>query len=143
MLESVTVSVHSKPLLPGLIFAAILLGALDPRPLFTIHREPASDRFEEYPRFLAEVASRTAAGQSIAIAAPERSRILGSSYIFHRASYCLAGRRVIPLIDRDDSQHFERIGEADFVAVWGTSVPPGRLAVFWRGRDGTLYRRVR
>lgn len=133
---------HSKPLLARVVFAAVLLGALDPRPLLRIRSEPPADLLPEYVRFLAEVKARSAPGQSIAVAAPARSWSRGYSSIYYRASYILAGRRVIPLIDRDDSFHFERLGEVELVAVWGMGGPRGRYALLWSGHHGALYRRL-
>lgn len=135
---------HSRPLLAGLVFGAILIGALDPRPMLRIPQHAVPDhRVPMDPRFLAEVALRTEPGQSIAIAAPTRYWMGGYAYAYYRASYFLTGRRVIPLIDPDDSMHLDRLGEADLIAVWGTGGLRGPYEVIWSGHGGALYRRTR
>jgi hypothetical protein len=127
----------------ALLFAVILLGALDPRPLLRIPRYAASDRkVPLYPLFLKEVAARTAPGQSIAIAAPMRHWNAGYSYAYYRASYFLAGRRVIPLVGPDDRLHMERLREAELLAMWRLSKPNGPYELVWSGHGGALYRRL-
>jgi hypothetical protein len=128
----------------ALLFAVILLGALDPRPLLHIPQYANSDgKVPLYPLFLQEVAARTAPGQSIAIAAPMRQWNAGYAYAYYRASYFLAGRRVIPLIDPDDSLHLERLRDAELLAMWRLGPPQGPYEVIWSGHGGTLYRRTR
>lgn len=98
--------------------------------------------FPLYARFLTAVASRTSPGQSIVIAAPMGGWGSGYAYAYYRASYLLAGRRVIPLMDKDDRMYYERLSDGDLVAFWGKGVPPGPYEVVWRGSGGVLYRRA-
>lgn len=129
----------------GLLFAAIVAGGVDLRNLASLvgdsRRRAAflasstDRRAPDYPRFLQEVARRTRPGESIAIVFPPR----GYDYAFYRASYFLAGRRVIPLFDRDGRFHAERGREADYFAFWSVAPPP-RTVVVWQGHRGSLVR---
>jgi hypothetical protein len=132
---------HTRPVLTFLVFGAIVIGAFDGR-LVRLLVDPASslarpDRDTPgYPRFLAEVAARTNPDQAIVLIAPEYE------YPHFRATYLLAKRRVIPLLDADGRAHPERLREADVVAVWRMPPPPG-YDVIWSGHDGALLRRSR
>lgn len=95
-----------------------------------------------YARFITEVASRTSPGQSIILVTPVRDWASWYAYAYYRASYLLAGRRVLPLMDDDDWLRYERLREGDRIAVWGEGVPPGPYEAIWRGSGGVLYRRV-
>jgi hypothetical protein len=64
----------------------------------------------------------------------------GYAYAYYRASYFLAGRRVIPVVDPDDSAHLERFGEADWIASWRKELPRDRFEIVWQGHDGVLAR---
>lgn len=113
----------------GLLFAAIVACGID----FELVRQlPDFTRpsMSEYDRFLMDVRRRTPPGASIAIDAPAEKFHPDYADRYYRASYELAGRRVIPLKDRDDRDHRERIAQADYVAVWD-------------GKHGTLQRRSR
>ena len=96
-----------------------------------------------YPQFLREVRARTERGSSIAILVPMRYWNEGYAYAFYRASYFLAGRRVVPLVSPDDQTHLPRASETDYIAAWdiGARVPEER--VIWRGHDGFLVRKAR
>lgn len=127
----------------SLVFALIVLGALDPRPVQQIFdaRHPAES--DDFPRFLQEVARRTERGDTIAIEFGVREWVPGYMYAFRRAAYFLSGRRVIPLVDPDDSQHPERLRDVTYVAVWGTAAPAGSWERVWSGHGGALLRRTR
>ena len=99
-------------------------------------------RAPEYPQFLEQVAQRTKRGDSIAILVPMRYWAAGYAYAYFRATYFLAGRNVIPLVDVDDTLHAERLSQADFVASWKMPAPAG-FSVVWRGNGGVLLRRAR
>ena len=79
----------------------------------------------------------------VAIAFPSYDWNRHYARTFYRSSYLLAGRRVVPLADRDGSLHFERLREVDFVAAWNTAVPAEGLQEILRSHRGVLYRRVR
>ena len=113
----------------GLLFAAIVACGIDFE--FVRQLPDFSDAsISGYDRFLMDVRQRTPPGASIAIDAPAEKFQPDYAYLYYRASYQLAGRRVIPLKDRDDRDHRERIAQADYVAVWD-------------GKHGTLQRRAR
>ena len=99
-------------------------------------------RTPDYPAFLAEVARRTEPDQSIAVVVPMRHWNGGYSYAYYRASYFLAGRRVVPIVDENDRLHPERLQEADFIAVWRVPEFAGPDVV-WQGHGGTLFRGTR
>lgn len=142
-----------KRLLGGLLFAAIVAGAVDLRLMRLMFADrhalaraltQAPDRrAPEYPQFLEQVARKTKRGDSIAILVPMRYWAAGYAYAFFRATYFLAGRRVIPLVDVDDTLHPERLSQADFVASWKMPPPAGPFSVVWRGDGGILLRRAR
>ena len=134
-----------RRLFAALLFGAILVGGIAPLYLRALVGGAERDvyrpdrRTPEYPAFLAEVARRTKPGQSIAIVVPMRHWDAGYSYAYYRASYFLAGRRVVPLVDPDDRVHPERLREADFIAAW--RVPEfAAPETVWQGCGGTLYR---
>jgi hypothetical protein len=138
----------SSRLLAALLFGAILVGGLWPSHLSTLAGDARRKIYQpdrrtpDYPAFLAEVARRTKPGQSIAIVVPMRYWNAGYSYAYYRASYFLAGRRVVPIVDSDDAVHPERLQEADFVAVWRVPEFAGPEEI-WRGHGGVLFRGVR
>lgn len=97
----------------------------------------------EYPRFLAEVRARTKPGESIAILVPMRHWNDGYAYAYYRASYVLAGRRVMPLVAPDDRVLVENLSRADYAAAWNLDRPLPHHRVVWRGARGVLARSVK
>lgn len=141
LLQSARVRVQLRTLLAGLVFAAIVAFGIDLqfagelpdlRPSVTI----------QYDLFLAEVARRTPPGASIAVYGPTRRFEPDYAFRYYRACYRLPGRSVIPLKDRDDREHLERMAQADYIAAWNTGELLPHDPVF-RGHLGTLYRRTR
>lgn len=96
--------------------------------------------FPDYPRFLEEVRARTAPGQSIALLVPTMEWERGYSYAYYRASYFLAGRRVLPAVLADGRLLPENLNRAQYVAVWRRPAPAGAHVVF-AGYGGTLVSR--
>jgi hypothetical protein len=128
--------------LTSLIFCLIVLGALDPRPTRRgVLQSVPDQRTPEYPLFLEEVARRTAPGDTIAVLVPMKDWAHGQAYAFYRASYYLAGRRVIPLMDVANRWHPERLRDARFLAAWKIPPPRGPYDIVWAGHDGVLMRR--
>lgn len=137
--------------LAGLVFIAIVLTGLDARNIRLLGHDReevrpilAQDspdiRTPEYLKFLEDVRQHTAPGDSIALVVRMRHWDNGYAYAFYRASYVLAGRRVVPLVDPDDSLHRERFAEAKFLAVWGMEPPNGPFEWLWKSHDGAVYR---
>jgi hypothetical protein len=133
-----------------LLFVALALLALDPT-LFRIalaSRTGIRDQMAHYadrgwngyPAFLEGVRAHTKAGDSIALIVPPTRGDTGYSYAYYRASYFLAGREVLPLIDRDDVPQRANFARAKYVAVWGRSVRAS-LRIIWSGAGGTLLER--
>lgn len=132
----------SRPVLWGLLFAAIALGGIDARVvrLLLAPRENLAqpDCFTpEYLPFLREVAARTRPGETILLIAPVYE------YPFYRASYFLADRRVIPYLDAGGHPHPERLRGAATIAVWQMPAPDGAFDTVWSGHEGLLLRRKR
>lgn len=131
-----------------LLFGAILIGGFKPLYLRALLGDARGEVISpdrgtpDYPVFLEEVARRTRPGQSIAIVVPMRSWHYGYSYAYYRATYFLVGRRVVPIVDPNDSLHPERLKETDFIAVWNTPDFHGS-EVLWRGHGGVLLRGTR
>jgi hypothetical protein len=144
--------VRVRKLLGGFLFAAIVMGGIDPRlvPVLFSDRTALAEALTRapdlqapaYPQFLTEVARRTRKGESIAILVPMRHWKGGYSYAYFRASYFLAGRTVVPLVDADDALHPERLNDAELVAVWQMAVPSGPYSPVWSGNGGVLLRRT-
>jgi hypothetical protein len=143
--------VKPRRVLALLCLLAIVGIRLEPRLLRLpfIDRQPIAEMFrrypdagaELYPRFLEGVRARTASGDSIAIVIPKMKWDDGYSYAYYRASYFLAGRRVLPLITPDDRPHPENFRDAKYIAVWHAKLPRGRRSVVWSGDEGMLLRR--
>ena len=134
--------VSRRAAIAGLLFAMIAIGALDRSPWSRILGDAYPDGLSsDYPQFLEEVARRTAPGDTIAILVPMKSWSRGQAYAYYRASYFLAGRKVIPLLNADDSWHPKRLLEARYVAVWKMQPLAGPYTRVWSGHSGFLLRR--
>jgi hypothetical protein len=129
------------------VFVALALLAIDPN-LFRIAlanraaMHAAMTRYpdrgwEAYPAFLDQVRARTKPGESIALVVPAMQWDGGYSYAYYRASYFLAGREVLPLVDRDDVPQPANFARAKYVAAWRRSIQPP-MRVVWSGDGGTL-----
>ncbi|MGA7614903.1 MAG: hypothetical protein WBX15_06955 [Thermoanaerobaculia bacterium] len=118
---------------------------------FFVDRREMGARFQRipdftaqgYPRFLRQVKEATAPGDSIAIVVPMKSWHHGYSYAYYRATYLLGDRRVLPLMNDQDSWTPEVLRHAEYVAAWReTPTIPGFRLV--RTTDeGAIYRRTR
>jgi len=73
-----------------------------------------------YPQFLESVRARTKRGDSIALVVPNTRWERGYSYAYYRASYFLAGREVLPVIDKDDVPQPQNLARAKYVATFGS-----------------------
>lgn len=132
---------NRRPWLAALVFGVVVFGALDPLPMGRISSYARPDwRVPAYPQFLTEVAARTPPGATVVLAVPIGDGEHGyDTYAFFRATYLLAGRRVIPLMDPDGRVHPERLHHrSNFIAAWRTPLPPGAFEPIWQGHGGTL-----
>lgn len=75
--------------------------------------------WSSYPQFLESVRARTKRGDSIALVVPNARWDRGYAYAFYRASYYLAGREVLPVLDRDDVPQPQNLARARYVATFG------------------------
>ena len=134
----------------AVLFVALLVSGLRPRllrllvpphelsraegPVSGIDRAPLRLRQDPTPpdllQFLERVRAETSASDSIAVAiAPPYDDF---AYSFWRASYVLAGRRVV----RPDAKE-----EIDVLAYWGMPVEDSRFEPVWSEGRGTMARR--
>lgn len=95
-----------------------------------------------YENFLEEVRARTAPGDTIALVVP-MTEWNGYSWAYYRASYVLAGRRVLPLLDPSNRAHPENLAAAVYVAAWEAAPRDASLSVIWETPGGALLRRSR
>jgi len=73
-----------------------------------------------YPQFLESVRARTKPGDSIALVVPTARWDRGYAYAYYGASYFLAGREVLPVIDRDDVPQPQNLARAKYIATFGS-----------------------
>jgi hypothetical protein len=108
-------------------------------------------------QFLLDVRARTNDGDAVAIAAPfprtvrsgggddhvvTATREGGYDYIYNRACYLLAGRRVVPLPAPGDPALPRDLRNAAFIAAYRCDPAVPGFVVVWRGPDGELLRRM-
>lgn len=139
-------------------FAALLLtaGALyfGVQPLFLklpFDRSDIRGRFDglpdravpQYPRFLEQVRSTTPRGAEIAILVPMSGWDEGYSYAYYRASYFLAGRRVLPVVSPNDELLRTSLTRAEYIAAWSARVVAPEFKPVWSSDGGTLLVRRR
>jgi hypothetical protein len=93
--------------------------------------------FPNYPAFLDDVRNRTMPGDAIALVVPPRTWDDGYSYAYYRASYFLAGREVLPVIDEAGRPLPQNFARARSVAVWRMP-PPRGWRVAWHSHGGAL-----
>lgn len=96
--------------------------------------------WDQYPAFLEGVRAHTAPGDSIALIVPAMRWDGAYSYAYYRASYFLAGREVLPLVDRNDVPQRANLARAKYVAVWRRTMQ-APLRTVWSGDGGTLLER--
>jgi hypothetical protein len=129
------------------VFVALAILAIDPN-LFVIALSNRAaigsvmarypDRgWDAYPAFLEGVRAHTKAGDTIALVVPTSRWDGGYSYAYYRASYFLAGREVLPVVDRDDAPQPQNFARARYVAAWRRKVQPP-IHVVWSGSGGAL-----
>jgi hypothetical protein len=138
-----------RPALALIVFLAIIALRADPRyltmpfqpraPLAAAFTGYADRLWPQYPRFLEGVREHTKPGDTIAVIVPSMRWDYGYAYAYYRASYFLAGREVLPLVDDKDRPHPENYRVARFIAVWNATPPHGTLV--WKGEGGVLIKR--
>lgn len=95
-----------------------------------------------YEKFLVGVRSRTEPGDTIALVVP-MTEWSGYSWAYYRASYVLAGRTVLPLMDASNRVHPENLSAAVYVAAWESHPRDASARVVWAEDGGALLRRQR
>jgi hypothetical protein len=137
--------------LTRIAFLAIVLASISPMPLFvpfydraaldTLFRRYDLPSWHEYGPFLDGVREHTRGGESVAVLVPTPRWEPGYAYAYYRASYVLAGREVLPLMDADGRVHPENLFGAELVAVWHAPPPRTHQKLVWSGHGGALLRR--
>lgn len=94
-----------------------------------------------FSEFLSRVRMKTQPGDSIALVVPTRDWDKGYSYAYFRASYVLAGRRVVPVVDDHDRVQPGRLRDTRWVAAWGARFVSEEFVTIWSGSGGSLARR--
>lgn len=132
------------------VLALILVGSFQWTYLrvFLVDQGELADRMEvlrfgkmpEIRGFLDEVEKRTSPGESIALVVPAPDWNRGYEYAFYRASYVLAGRTVLPVMNPAGHPLPSNLERADYIAAWRAEVDPERFDIVWRERDGVLAR---
>jgi hypothetical protein len=114
----------------------------DTAALRTFWTEAPFRRIPGLRRMLLAAEARTQPGDRVLLWTPHRPWQGGYGYAFRRAQHVLAGRDVIPLIDRDSGAVVERnIDRATFIACSPGCPPIAGFDVIWRSEDGMLLRR--
>jgi hypothetical protein len=134
-------------------FVGIAAGAFQPFywRMFAINRPAMRANLIELPfrqepglrRFMNAVRSRTLDCDRIAIMLPAPAWERGYQYGFTRATYLLAPRTTIPLMDANDVPLTPNVALADYVACWHAAPAIPHFATIWRSDDGVLLRRTR
>jgi hypothetical protein len=93
--------------------------ALNPNVMHRVMSAYPDRGWSGYPQFLESVRARTKRGDSIALVVPNATWERGYSYAYYRATYFLAGREVLPVIDTHDVPQPENLARARYVATFG------------------------
>lgn len=130
-------------------FASLLATTIQPE----LFRVAAGDRAAEaravdterawpgYGAFLDGVREHSRPGDRIALAFPATRWDRQYDQAYYRASYVLAGREVLPLMDRDNRPLRQNVREADLVAVYRGTMRGAQ--VVWAAQSGSLVRPAR
>lgn len=142
-----------RVVIAALAFAMILLGTLKPF-YFGIYFHDI-EAFGAYlssfpyrktpglPAFLQSVRESTPPDAAIALWVPMSQWHEGYGYSYLRASYLLADRRVIPLVDQYDRRRTEWLEEAEYLASWQGAPDYEGFSPVWTSSEGVLWRRER
>jgi hypothetical protein len=144
-----TRAVNLRRALTVLCLAAIVVMSIEGRMLqlpfisrAAAVREMVTDTdraWPDYPGFLEGVREHTKPGDSIALILPTMSWERGYFYGYYRASYFLAGREVLPLVEAGDRRLPQNFHDAKYIAVFGVRLRHP-ADVMWRSGRGALLR---
>ena len=137
----------------AVVFALLFLGGVQPYFVKLLFRDNnalagslahAPDaQAPSYPEFLERVRGTTKDGDAILIIVPMRRWDDGYSYAYYRASYFLAGRRTVPIVNAEDALLRDNIAKADYVASWRVAARVPGFDTVWADDEGMLLRRTR
>lgn len=120
----------------------LTIHTLDGKALGALWSEAPFRRIPGLREMLLQVEARTKVGDRVLLWTPHRPWQGGYGYAFRRAQYVLAGREVIPLLDRTRDVVDERsIERAQYVACWPECPPLAGFDAVWRDASGMLLRR--
>jgi len=136
-----------------ILFALVAAGALpwDSLRIFTADLPAAREYYRngpdaadpEFVRFVEGVGERVGPQASIAIVYPGTDWKDGYEWAYYRASYLLAGRRVLPTLWSDGESLLENLGAAEYAIVWKSPGLTVRgFAPVWSDGAGTLLRKT-
>lgn len=141
---------NSQRILAFAAFAFIVLGLfegemirfifLEKKPIREYVTELPYSQFPGLRRFLREVKASTPEGATIGLWVPhaEADRIF-YELAYHRAVYELEGRRVLPLLYRNEQRFLtENLRRVDFVACWHCAPPFPQMREVQRFQEGVL-----
>jgi hypothetical protein len=116
----------------------------DTAPLRAFWSEVPYRRMPGLRQMLVAVDTRTNAGDRVLVWTPHRPWQGGYGYAFRRAQYVLAGREVLPLLDRRTSVIDDgNITRATYIACWRECPAMDGFVEVWRNEDSMLLRRSR
>lgn len=137
----------------AIVFALLFLGGVQPYFVKLLFRDTSAlaeslahapdAQTPTYPAFLERVRGATKNGDSILIIVPMRHWDEGYSYAYYRASYFLAGRRTVPIVNAEDALIRDNVEKADYVASWRVAAQVPGFETVWRDDEGMLLRRTR
>lgn len=147
---------YSRTLVEGVASAALLIllalslfepfylriFSFDRTKLAAFHDALPYRRMVGLPAFAAEIRARTAEGEAIAVWTPATAWD-GYGQLFHRFSFLLYDRRVLPILLPGDVARTRTLAEADAVVAWRGAPALAGFAPVWSSADGVLYRKIR
>ncbi|MEA2490017.1 MAG: hypothetical protein QOH21_1809 [Acidobacteriota bacterium] len=93
--------------------------------------------------FMLDVRERTPKGARIAVLTPYTEYQHGYVYVFSRATYLLAGRTTLPLIDEHDRTLPHNLADADYIAAFRANAKIEGFTPIWSSPSGVLLWRPR
>lgn len=119
--------------------------------IFFTDRDRLARSFAELPfrrtpglrTLMEEVRRRTPPDARIALWVPMLEWGNGYAYAYYRASFLLAGRDVLPLIDDKSRPLPDSLSRAEYLVMWGGTPQLTGFERLWGDDRGSLWRRQR
>lgn len=142
-------SVRLRTLVAAAVLVLIVAGGYEPfyLQILTANRFALRLHYVELPyrklpglrNLMTAVAEATSPGDRIAVAIPSQPPE-GYAYGFNRSAYLLAGRQLVPLVDRDGRPLDGNFAEADYLACWSCTMNAPGATMVLETKWGTLMR---